>query len=122
MMKSKTQTIELSFTKNRDIHPPLFCPFSGAQLIHEDLENGFEIANYPPSVLTVWAGEPLDFDMPIYQSPEFSLDFNEVGEIKDIAKSIDKAFPKNNFLVLCVKTYGNHPGDFGIVVFLMKYV
>jgi hypothetical protein len=121
-MKSKTQIINLSYTKNRDINPVLFCPFTGTQLIYEDLENGFETENYPPSVLAVWAGEPLEFSEPLYCAPEFNLDFNKVGAIEDIAKSIDKAFPKNNFLILCVKIYGNHPGDFGISIFLLKYV
>ncbi len=122
MMKSKTQTIKLSFTKNRQNNPVIFCPFTGAELFNYDSEDGIETENYPTSVLAVWAGEPLEFSEPLYCASEFNLDFNEVEEIEDIAKSIDKAFPKNNFLVLCVEIYGNHPGDFGIVVFLMKYV
>jgi len=71
----------------------------------------------------VWAGDSISFEESLYrnESLDFADDFFEdIDSVADFAKAIDKLGQNNDYVIINSQYYGDHPGDFGQFVFLIK--
>jgi hypothetical protein len=79
--------------------------------------------NYPSTVMCVWAGDSISFEESLYwnESLDFADDFFEdIDSVAACAKAIDKLGQNNDYIIINAQHYGDHPGDFGQFVFLIK--
>ena len=122
-MKTKTQILTV-ITNSSKLGQAIFCPFTGTKIIHEDPYNeSINETNYPSTVMCVWAGDSISFEESLYwnESLDFADDFFEdIDSVADCAKAIDKLGQNNDYIIINAQHYGDHPGDFGQFVFLIK--
>ena len=122
-MKTKTQILTV-ITNSPKVGQAIFCPFTGTKIIHEDPYNeSIDENNYPSTVMCVWAGDSISFEESLYwnESLDFADDFFEdIDSVAACAKAIDKLGQNNDYIIINAQHYGDHPGDFGQFVFLIK--
>jgi hypothetical protein len=123
MAKTKTQITTLCFNHGSEYQQPIFCPFTGIILLSENPSLEILDAEFPETLMAIWAGDLIEWDEPYFTSDLFKFDldlFSDVGDIKNCAKLIDSLRGSEQYLFIDTSSYGFLPGDYGRCVYLLK--
>ena len=122
-MISKTQILRLEHNHNSDMQQSLYCPFTGKQIISQNPEEEISESELPDSVLAIWTPETAAWDEAYYVSDDFDFKielFSEIEDIEGCANLIDTLKKNEQYLFIEYSSYGNIPGDYGQLVYLLK--
>jgi hypothetical protein len=111
----KIQHLELDFSSSNDSQQPFYCPFSGQLLILPDPNN--EVEEFPKTVIAVFTENGSNFVRDDFDES----DFEDFDDMEDLYRILEKKVSKESgVLIVELGYYGNHPGDFGVFIFILE--
>ncbi len=122
-MYLNTQIVRLEHKHENGMQQSLFCPFTGKQIISSNPEIEIAENELPETVLAIWTPETSAWDELFYASRDFDFEmdlFSEIEDIEECAKLIDSLKINCKYLFIDYSSYGNIPGDYGRLVYLLK--
>jgi hypothetical protein len=111
---------------------PVYCPFTGEKLIHEDPFNDSIHYNgsineyiYPSSVIALWSNYKILFKEIHYFNKRIYSDLNadffeNIETIEELAKLMDHLESPSGYLIIDVQIRPNHPGSYQKVFLLRR--
>lgn len=122
-MNLKTQILRLVHNHEQGFEQSLFCPFTGKKLISQNPEEEIPESELPKTVLAIWTPETTSWDEMFYISTDFNFEielFSEIENIEECAKLIETFKGNDKFILIDYSSYGNIPGDYGRLVYLLQ--
>jgi hypothetical protein len=114
----KIQHLSLDFSSSKDFQQPFYCPFSGEMLVLSDPYIEFD--DFPKTVIAVLTEHGSYFVREDFDESDFE-DFEDFDEMEDLYSTLEKKVSKESgVLIVELGYYGNHPGDFGALIFILE--